>query len=417
MKPIFSSLGSNYTFTDVILSLLGVVQSRFSPGSLSEKFSQMKVFFDSTFKGETYFFYKGRDAIECALRAYSIGAGDGVLTQAFSCYAVEEAICRTGAVPVYVDIASSSANFSVETLRVAHTQSTIPIKAVIIQYSLGSVPDTAAIISWCKKHKIVVIEDVAQGYGGSTVEDEHVGTLGDVTCFSFGRDKILDAVTGGACCFRTLSHTQSKEIAAWYAKLHVTASTAALVSDHLYPLLTWCARSTFTWGVGFLTLGKVLLFLSKKVGLLHSPLFVSTTKASLLPHSFVPLLIHRLAHVDTQLEHRHQIALEYHKAFGNSAVSLSEDELLPGSLLRYLIVVKNPDEITKKVKKSHIFITDRWYRQAVDCSTLDCRSMYKAGSCENAERLAAHSITLPTHRGISLEDARRIITALQVAHQ
>lgn len=416
MKPIFSSLGSNYTYTDVVVSLKGLLLSHVAPKLLSTEFTQLQVFFDSTFKGQTYFFYKGRDAIECALRAYSIERGAGVLTQAFSCYAIEEAISRTGATPVYVDVAEKSVNFGIEEIKTAYRCSTVPIKAVILQYSLGSVPDVSTIIAWCRKQHILVIEDVAQGYGGKTAEGLQVGQLGDVTCFSFGRDKIVDAVAGGACCFRSLTSSQQKKISAWYRDLHMVIPLRTRCIEHLYPLVTWCVRTTFSWGVGFFSIGKVLLFLAKKLGLICSPLFVSTTRASVLPLSLVPLLAHRLAHVEAQLAHRKRIVGVYQEVFGNSAAVLSDHEVVLGSALRYPIIVKDPDHLAKKLKTKHIYITDRWYRAPVDCSTLKCTTVYTAQSCPNAEERAAHVITLPTHQGIRFEDAQRITKEIKALH-
>lgn len=416
MKPLFSSLGSNYSFVQVLQSFEGLVLSRLFPGSLVKKFADTKTFFDATFGGETFFFYKGRDAIECALRAYHIGRGDGVITQAFSCYAVEEAILRLGAEPVYADIGANSVNLSLTTIKQAYEQSEVAVKAVIIQYSLGSVPDVQKIAAWCKKNKLVLIEDVAQGYGGVTKDEQLVGTIGDVTVFSFGRDKVLDAVTGGACCFRTTPYKQLKEITVWYSKLHVVVGTGELLRQHLYPFFTWMVRSTFTWGFSLLTLGKVLAFLLKKFGIIRSPLYSSSTKASLFPHSFLPLVIASITGVDQQLAHRKKIMAVYQAAFGDSAATVASAELDDGSGLRYPIIVKDPDLVAKKVRAQRIYIADRWYRAAVDCSTEKCSSVYKKGSAARAENLAAHVLTLPTHHGIAVADAKRIVTEIQAAH-
>jgi len=89
---------------------------------------------------------------------------------------------------------------------------------------------------------------------------------------------------------------------------------------------------------------------------------------------------------------------------------------MSGSLLRYPILVRNPDTIAKMLKRKNIFISDRWYRKAVDCSTLKCNSMYTHGSAANAEKLAAHIITLPTHLNIESGDAERIIASIKAAH-
>lgn len=416
MKPLFSSLGSNYSFSDALLSIEGVFVARFFPGALARKYADIKTFFDATYGGETYFFYKGRDAIECALRAYDIARNDGVITQAFACYAVEEAITRVGAVPVYADIAEHSANLSLQTIKVAHAAASVPIKAVIIQYSLGSIPDAKKIATWCKKNDIVLIEDVAQGYGGETEDKDLVGTLGDVTVFSFGRDKVLDAVTGGACCFRTATYKQLTSISNWYATLHVQARSSEVFSQHLYPLLTWKIRTTFTWGISVLTVGKVLAFLSRKLGVIRTPLYASTTKASLLPHSFLPLLAKSINSVEEQLAHRKTIVKIYDDAFGGTAATIARDEVMNGSGLRYPIIVKDPEKVARAVRAQRIYISDRWYRAAVDCSSEECNSQYKKGSAARAESLAQHVLTLPTHLGISVEDAHRIVESIKAVH-
>src|SRR5258708_9097790 len=85
-----------------------------------------------------FLFYKGRDAIEFALRVLEIGKEDVVLTQAFTCHAIEEAIVRAGTVPTFVDLAEGEMNPSVQTIQNAVKEKKIDIpKALIIQHTLG----------------------------------------------------------------------------------------------------------------------------------------------------------------------------------------------------------------------------------------------------------------------------------------
>ena len=130
MKPIFNSLGSNYDHQFVWLSL----RQLFWPQKDQTQVLKQKL--DDLFAADSYLFYKGRDAIEFALLSFGIGQGDQVLTQAFSCFAIEEAIVRTQAEAVFVDI-DQDLNLTVATLEKALIKATRP-KAVLVQNTLGS---------------------------------------------------------------------------------------------------------------------------------------------------------------------------------------------------------------------------------------------------------------------------------------
>ena len=140
---------------------------------------------------------KGRDAIELALKNLNLKAGDQVLTQAFSCVALEQAIQRAGFDPVFVDCAPGKLNFSVPQLKQALKQAH-QAKAVIVQHSLGYPAEIAQIKQFCSKQDLVLIEDLAQAYGAKDLQREPLGTDADCLVLSFGKDKILDAVQGGA---------------------------------------------------------------------------------------------------------------------------------------------------------------------------------------------------------------------------
>ena len=412
MKPIFGSLGSNYSWNDAAVSLGGLVQRYLAPRQLQSLHRAVCTQLSDEFGGTTFLFYKGRDAIECALRAYGVSASDSVITQAFACYAVEEGIARSGAVSVYADIQKGSLNLSVETIAAAAAAAIHPVKAVVVQYSLGSLPDIKAIAAWCSARNIVLIEDLAQSYGAVTAEGKKLGMYGDVVVCSFGRDKIVDAVSGGACTFRTLPKKKLEHISSWYSQLQTNLSASVVLRDHFYPALTVLIRATATWGVRKVTLGSLLTFCAKKAGLMRSPLYAPTASATALPVSYLPLLQRALNGVSSQLEHRKQRAEEYAAFFSKESLVLTK-EVLQGSALRYPVFVENPEKASELLKKQAIHLTDRWYRAAVDCSTVQCSTVYTAGTAPNAEEAAKHVLTLPTHRGISSEDVQRISTMLQ----
>jgi aminotransferase EvaB len=137
----------------------------------------------------------GTDALELALRAAGIQAGDNVAVPSHTAYATVAAILRVGAIPNFIDVQSDRPVVSAETLK--HTLSTCKnIKAVIIVHLYGEVCDLESIQTVCKLNHLPLIEDCAQATG-SLYHNQHVGTFGDFAAFSFYPTKNLGAMGDG----------------------------------------------------------------------------------------------------------------------------------------------------------------------------------------------------------------------------
>lgn len=106
----------------------------------------------------------GTDALLVPLMALGIGAGDEVITTAFSFIATAEVIVLAGATPVYVDIDPKTFNIDPKQIEKAITPKT---KAIMPVSLFGQLPDMEAINAIAKKHGIHVIEDAAQSFGAS----------------------------------------------------------------------------------------------------------------------------------------------------------------------------------------------------------------------------------------------------------
>src|SRR5574344_2234600 len=104
----------------------------------------------------------GTDALHLALRALDIGAGDEVITTAFTFVATTEAIGIVGAKPVFVDIDKDTFNLDPSKIEAAVTPRT---KAIIPVHLYGQPCDMDAIMSVAKKYKLHVIEDCCQAVG------------------------------------------------------------------------------------------------------------------------------------------------------------------------------------------------------------------------------------------------------------
>ena len=154
----------------------------------------------------------GTDAIELALRAAGIQAGDHVALPAHTAYATVAAVLRVAAIPIFIDVQSDRPVISAETL--AHTLSICKsVKAVIAVHLYGEVCDLESIQSLCNLNHLTLIEDCAQATG-SLYRNHRVGTFGDFAAFSFYPTKNLGAMgDGGMLVVNPRIHQNQLEIA------------------------------------------------------------------------------------------------------------------------------------------------------------------------------------------------------------
>jgi len=135
----------------------------------------------------------GTDALELAILAAGIKAGDEVITTPFTFIATAEAICYAGATPVFVDIDPKTFNIDPALIEAAITPRT---KAVIPVHLFGQPADMTLIKSLCEKHQLILIEDCAQSFG-ATAGGAMTGTIGSLGCFSFFPSKNLGCYGDG----------------------------------------------------------------------------------------------------------------------------------------------------------------------------------------------------------------------------
>jgi dTDP-4-amino-4,6-dideoxygalactose transaminase len=135
----------------------------------------------------------GTSALELALRAFDIGAGDEVITAANSFIASALAISHAGATPVLVDIDAFTHTMDVAAIEKAITPRT---KAVLPVHLYGHPAHMEPIRQLADKHGLVVIEDACQAHG-ARYKGKRAGSLGHAAAFSFYPGKNLGAYGDG----------------------------------------------------------------------------------------------------------------------------------------------------------------------------------------------------------------------------
>ncbi len=136
----------------------------------------------------------GTSALHCACIAAGIGPGDEVITTPITFAASANCVLYCGAKPVFADIDPDNWNISPESIEKCITDKT---KAVIAVDYTGQAVDADAIRKICVEHGLVFIEDAAHSIGTS-YKGKMVGTLADMTTFSFHPVKTITGGEGGA---------------------------------------------------------------------------------------------------------------------------------------------------------------------------------------------------------------------------
>lgn len=135
----------------------------------------------------------GTSALHMALEAVGVGAGDEVISPAITVIMDSTATIHANAIPVYCDVDPETYLMDPDDLENRITDKT---KAIIVVALYGGAPDYDRILEIAHKHSIPVIEDNAQAVL-SSYHGRMLGTIGDISCFSFENSKHISCGEGG----------------------------------------------------------------------------------------------------------------------------------------------------------------------------------------------------------------------------
>lgn len=144
----------------------------------------------------------GTDALQIAMMALGLKPGDEVITASFTYVATAEVIGLLGLVPVLVDVNPDTFDIDIDALERNINSKT---KAIVPVHLFGQCADMERIMAIAKKHKLFVIEDVAQAIGAdymfSDGKTAKAGTIGTIGCTSFFPSKNLGCYGDGGALY------------------------------------------------------------------------------------------------------------------------------------------------------------------------------------------------------------------------
>lgn len=321
----------------------------------------------------------GTAALHCACIAAGIGQGDEVITTPLTFAASANCILYCGARPVFADVDPETYNIDPSSIESHVTERT---KAVIAVDFTGQAVKINEIRNICNKHNLIFIEDAAHAIG-TRYGGKPVGSLADMTCFSFHPVKTITSGEGGAIA------TNNDEL---YKKL-VLVHTHGITHDEN---LIGEAFFEGEWYYEQISLGYNYRMTDFQAALLLS----------------------QLKKLDIFKARRREIVNRYNEIFTKIPEIIVQKEIPESDTCRHLYIIRlNFDKLT---------CSRRQFFDAMSAENVQCQVHYipvywfpyyqnlgfKKGLCPNAEEIYKSAMSIPLYPKMTDRDIEDTIHAV-----
>ena len=316
----------------------------------------------------------GTSALHAACFAAGIGPGDEVITTPLTFAASANCVLYCGGTPVFADVDPKTYNIDPEDIRRKITDRT---KAIIAVHLAGQPCDMDAIHSIAREHGLIVIEDGAHALG-SVYKGKKVGSLSDMTTFSFHPVKPITTGEGGMIV------TDNEE---FYKKMALFRSHGITRDDSMM------TRNDGPWFYQQFDLGY-----NYRITDIQCALGCSQMKK-----------------LDRFLARRKEIVARYNEAFADcdniiTPYQLSDTE---SGWHLYIVQVKNCDrrQVFETMRENGIGVNVHYI--PVYMHPYYQEHGYENVHCANAEEIYSHIISLPLYPGLTSEQQDYVIDTLK----
>jgi len=322
----------------------------------------------------------GTAALHCACIAAGIKEGDEVITTPLTFAASANCVRYVGATPVFADINPETYNIDPASIRAHITPKT---KAVIAVDFTGQCVEIEEIRAICDEYNLIFIEDAAHAIG-SSYDGKKVGSLADMTCFSFHPVKTITCGEGGAVT------TNNEEL---YKKI-VLAHTHGITHDEE---LMEEAPHEGIWYYEQISLGYNYRLTDFQAAMLSS----------------------QLKKLEDFKAKRKRIVAKYNDAFKDLSGIIVQKEIEKSDTCRHLYIIRlDLDKLT---------CTRREFFDAMSAENVQCQIHYvpvywfpyykhlgyKEGLCPNAEEVYKGILSIPLYPSLSDSDVDDVIEAVK----
>lgn len=359
------------------------------------------------FGGEAHLFASGREALFAILKSLQFQKDEEVIVQGYTCIVVPNAILAAGMVPVYADIDADTLNLNLEEVERLITPKT---RAVICQHTFGIPAYTKKLRELCDRHSLVLIEDCAHVMPDASGPAD-IGHSGDVLFFSFGRDKAISGVAGGAAVCRRNDICMDLERMSKEAESFGTLRIKALLQ---YPSLYALSRPLY--GIG---IGKALLAVFGKLRMLVPIVTTGEKNGKMnptlhrMPNACAILALDQLHHLKDINDHRRMLTRLYFEELSAAGVPLLLGVTPDLPLQKFPLFTAHAERIRQTLKQQNIHLHDGWTGCVICPPNADQEAVgYNDGDDPSADMAGQQILSLPTHPGTSVADANILLKKL-----
>lgn len=307
----------------------------------------------------------GTDALTLAMKAFDIKTGDAVFCPTFTFFATAEVIAYEGATPVFVDSDEDTFNICPNNLELqikkVITEGKLKPKAIIAVDLFGLPANYSKIQKIADKYNLKLVEDAAQGFGGS-INGKRAGSFGDIGTTSFFPAKPLGCYGDGGAVF-----TNNDE----YAEL---------------------LRSIRIHGKGSDKYDNVRIGMNSRL---------DTIQAA--------ILLEKLVAFPAELINRNHAANNYQKILSDKYQTPKVPEGYLSSWAQYTLKSENRDAVMAAYKEQGI-PTMIYYGTCMHQQTVFKELGYREGDFPIAEKLANQVFSLPMHGYLGDSEIQSITT-------
>ena len=321
----------------------------------------------------------GTAALHMAAMAAGIGEGDELITTPITFAASANCALYCGGKPVFADINEKTYNIAPVSVREHITPST---KAVVAVDYTGQAVELDELQAICKEYNLVLIEDAAHSIG-TKYNGKGVGSIADMTTFSFHPVKTITGGEGGAVLTNSEEYYQKLLL----ARAHGITREASLMEHEI----------DGPWYYEQVDLGYNYRMTDIQAGLVISQL------------DKLPMFSAR----------RKEIVARYNEAFVKNDAIIVQEEIPQSDTTRHLYILR--------LNLEKLSISRREFFDALAAENVCCnvhyipvyyfphyeKLGYKKGLCPKAEKLYDEMITLPLYYGMSDEDCDDVIKAVE----
>ncbi len=405
---VISQFTPNTKFKEALISLKYILLPfliNSSDRHISKLSNQLKLFYPDH---ENFLFDSGRTSLYELLRAYiqvdSKLDEKQVLLAGHTCLVVVNSILKAGLTPKYIDFKKDSYQIDPQKLEEAITPET---KFLVLQHTFGQIEDLKSIQNIAKKHNLIIIEDLAHSFL-SKYQNKLLGNFSDSAFLSFGTNKILSCLRGGAVITKNLK-LQRQLQENWEQLEQFPISKT--YQHHFKQVGFYIGQITY-----FFKVGKLLMWLLSKlrlapkvISLSEKHSWTSQLDSFQISDSLAHVCLKQFNRIPENIKTRQTIAEIYQKELQPTpeikTFPISKDQVQ----LFYPILVSDPQSLNQVLKRYNVLLNLDWTGSPISPDMkLSSKYYYNSSNCPVAINQAKQLILLPLHQNMNQNKAKKI---------